>query len=332
MTLKQTLEDIKSKIEQCGDDLDTEETTKDVLIRPMMQALGYDLGDPREVKAEYRVKLRTGVKGRADYVIMQDGEPAVVIECKQLGVPLDGKVVNQMQQYAQAVGAFAGVATDGDWYVCYANAEDNGGSALQFLRQLKVSQLEDGDERVLEMYSKDQLSGEALKSEARSSISNIQQNDEHLEVLEAVGVTAQVVRLGLIEDADERNREVEAALNDVQAMIRQAVDRVAEGKIEYPKVITTDEELDAHILCKGMLHGVIEPERIAFRDSKTYASVLIDDNNRKPLCRFHFNGRIKYLGTFDSNKQETRHAIEEVDDLLKFARTFRKTAKQYAES
>ena len=36
------------------------------------------------------------------------------------------------------------------------------------------------------------------------------------------------------------------------------------------------------------------------------SSVLIDNNNRKPICRFHFNGRQKYLGTFDAEKNETR--------------------------
>ena len=48
-------------------------------------------------------------------------------------------------------------------------------------------------------------------------------------------------------------------------------------------------KLDAYLLCKSMIHGVIDPDRVHFRDSRTYASVLIDDRNRKPLCRFHFN-------------------------------------------
>ena len=42
----------------------------------------------------------------------------------------------------------------------------------------------------------------------------------------------------------------------------------------------------------------------------------MDDNNRKPVCRFHFNAKsVKYVGLFDDAKTEARHMIESVTDL-----------------
>jgi hypothetical protein len=57
--------------------------------------------------------------------------------------------------------------------------------------------------------------------------------------------------------------------------------------------------------------------------------VLLDDNNRKPICRLHFNRAQKYLGIFDADKNETRHSIESVDDIFNFAEQLRQTIKFY---
>ena len=43
------------------------------------------------------------------------------MECKALGVPLDQRIQNQMLQYARALGAFAGIVSDDDKYLCFAN-------------------------------------------------------------------------------------------------------------------------------------------------------------------------------------------------------------------
>lgn len=44
------------------------------------------------------------------------------------------------------------------------------------------------------------------------------------------------------------------------------------------------------------------PARVVQRDAKSYFAVLLDDNNRKPIARLHFNRGQKYLGVFDATK------------------------------
>lgn len=332
MTLADALNDIRARIEKFGDDLDNEEITKDVLIRPMIQALGYDSSDPTQIKAEFSVTLPKGGRGRADYVIFHNGQPAIVMECKALGVPLDQKIQQQMLQYARALGAFAGIVTDGDTYLCFANVDDEDKIDSRCYHAMDLTDPQNDDEQALQLLSKARLFPKQLREQAAALMSVLDQEDLLSEVLNDPVLSQEIFRLGGIEDSTQRDEESAATIDSLREMIERAVERVAGGDLEVPKVVTTNEELDAHLLCKGMLHGVIEPHRVHFRDSKTYASVLIDDNNRKQICRLHFNGRQKYLGTFDADRQETRHAIEDIDDLLKFARAIRSTARRYAES
>ncbi len=331
MTFKEALNDIRAKIDQFGDDLDNEEITKDVLIRPMIQELGYDCSNPTEVKAEHSLTLRKGGRGRADYVIFHNGRPAIVMECKALGVPLEQRIQTQMLKYAHALGAFAGVVTDGDRYLCFANVDDEATIDDRFYHALTLSEPQDEDEQAIALLSKSRLFRKQLHDQAGTLMSALDQEETLSEALNDPVLLQEIYRLGGIEDQSQREEESEATIDSLQIMIRREVERVASGDVEISRVVTTNEEFDAYMLCKGMLHGVIDPDRVHFRDSKTYASVLIDDNNRKPICRFHFNGRVKHVGTFDADRQETRHAIEEIDNLLKYARAIRSTARRYAD-
>ncbi|CCW19711.1 Prophage Lp2 protein 6 [Sphingobium indicum BiD32] len=55
------------------------------------------------------------------------------------------------------------------------------------------------------------------------------------------------------------------------------------------------------------------------RDAKSYCAVLLDDNNRKPVARLHFNGiTAKYVSTFDG-KAETKHLISDLTDIYKLS-------------
>jgi hypothetical protein len=67
-------------------------------------------------------------------------------------------------------------------------------------------------------------------------------------------------------------------------------------------------------------------KRIALRDVQSYCGVLLDDNNRKPICRLYFNTAQKYLGMFDENRQETKVPIASLDDIYQHADKIRATA------
>lgn len=95
------------------------------------------------------------------------------------------------------------------------------------------------------------------------------------------------------------------------------------------KIVTTEEEIEGFMIVKAIVRNAVDVKRVAMRDNQSYCGVLLDDNNRKPICRMHFNRSQKYLGVFDENKAETRIPINGVDDIYAHSEKLIETAKSY---
>lgn len=96
-------------------------------------------------------------------------------------------------------------------------------------------------------------------------------------------------------------------------------------------IVTTEEEMEAFHIVKAILREVVEVGRIAPRDVKSYFGVLLDDNNRKPICRFHFNTSQKYLGLFDDERNEKKIPIASLEQIYDHANYLKKTVQNYEE-
>lgn len=70
-------------------------------------------------------------------------------------------------------------------------------------------------------------------------------------------------------------------------------------------------------------------QRVVYRDAQSYFAILFDNNNRKPICRLHFNGGKKYIETFDENKNGTKHLIESLNDIYKISDILIQTVGYY---
>jgi len=98
---------------------------------------------------------------------------------------------------------------------------------------------------------------------------------------------------------------------------------------EPEEIETTVEELEGFHIVRAVVRDIIKVTRVSMRDQKSYCGILIDNNNRKPLARLHFNRSVKYLGLFDGEKEE-RVRIETLDDIYDHAERLRATAGVYA--
>jgi hypothetical protein len=94
-------------------------------------------------------------------------------------------------------------------------------------------------------------------------------------------------------------------------------------------VTTTPEETEAYFAVKAMLRGAVDVKRVFMRDTKSYCGILLDDNNRQPICRLYFNREQRYLGVFDKDRSETKIPISEVDDIYQHADALIARARQY---
>ena len=94
--------------------------------------------------------------------------------------------------------------------------------------------------------------------------------------------------------------------------------------------VTTEEEVQAFMIVRAIAARVIDIDRVTMRDAKSYCSIFVDDNNRKPICRFYFNAKnSNSIGLFDSQKVETKLVIERLADIFKYAKQIEETLKAY---
>jgi hypothetical protein len=94
-------------------------------------------------------------------------------------------------------------------------------------------------------------------------------------------------------------------------------------------IITTEEELQAYRIVQAILLQKISNDRIAFRDKKTYFGILLDDNNRKPICRLHFNRQVKCIELFDAEKNGTKYEIDTLADIYQYSEQLLATIDYY---
>ena len=68
-------------------------------------------------------------------------------------------------------------------------------------------------------------------------------------------------------------------------------------------IVTTEEEWEGFHIVRAILAKHVDPRRVVMRDTKSYCGILLDDNNRKPICRLRFNYSQKYIGLFDAAEE-----------------------------
>jgi hypothetical protein len=95
-------------------------------------------------------------------------------------------------------------------------------------------------------------------------------------------------------------------------------------------VITSSEELEGFHTIRAIVRNLVATKRVVMRDAQSYCAILLDDNNRKPICRLRFNNAQKLkLGIFNEEKEEEQVSLESVDDLYNYAEQIRATVASY---
>jgi predicted transport protein len=94
--------------------------TRVIFVDPMLEALGWDVRDTREVQLEY-----TTIDGRSvDYALKINNEPALFLEAKPISDPLDDvKSITQVVSYAANAGIDWCILTNGVTYKVYRSTE-----------------------------------------------------------------------------------------------------------------------------------------------------------------------------------------------------------------
>lgn len=331
------------------DSILTEEATKNAFIMPFIQLLGYDVFNPLEVIPEFvaDVGIRRGEK--VDYAIQKDGELAIIIECKHWSDPLTLHTT-QLQRYFNVTTAKIAILTNGIQYKFYSDLRET--NKLDEHPFLELD-LENPKEFALNELKKFQKAGfdvgkiidSASELKYSTSIRTLINNELEEPSEDFVRHFAKQVYSGRLTEKvmeqftdivkktfnnvfkDQVNERLHSALKKEEEAAKE------EEPVEEPvsKIETTEEEMEAYQIVRSIVRAAIDVKRVFIRDKQTYCGVLVDDNNRKPICRFWLNSDTKkFISLFDSEKNENKVEIKSLDDIFKYTDKLIEAAKGYA--
>ncbi|MCE7729644.1 type I restriction endonuclease [Vibrio campbellii] len=357
MDFIERLQALAKKADQVSSTLETEEATKNALIMPFLHSvLGYDVFDPSEVIPEFTADTATKKGEKVDYALMKDNEVQILIECKKYGEQLSTKHAAQLFRYFSVTNARLAVLTNGTEYQFYTDLDaPNKMDEKPFLTMdlLKldehiVPEIKKLTKSSFDVDSVVDAAGELkylnqIKKVLAEQFANPEEDLVRFFTSKVYdGVQTPKVKAQFLEITQKALKQF---LNDsIKARLQSAIgSETKTSELEEPKaenhesevadkdskIVTTEEELEGFNVVKAILRQKFDVSRIVHRDTQSYFGVLLDDNNRKPLCRLHFNAKQKYLGVIGEDRKETRHAITCVDDIFEHADTLLDVASRY---
>lgn len=354
MEFAERIAELAKKIGSMGSALNTEEATKTALVLPFIAALGYDVFNPSEVVPEFAAPIGEYKDARVDYAILVEGKPILLIECKAFGTQLESKQCNQLQLYFHGTEAPIAILTDGNRYRFFSDLETPNRMDAKPYMEFTLADMDEALIPELRKLAKGKFDRDACLSAANElkynrefkrilaeQMENPHEDFARFFIRQAYdGMITQQVR-------DRFTPVLVAAMNQFindrinerlkNAMTQQQKPEAPEPIIQESPVeekqasgiVTTPEEIEAWYIIKSLLVGVVDSERVTMRDAQSYCAILLDDNNRKPLCCLHFNGKQWRVGLFDGDKRDDRINIDKLDDILLLGDRIRATAIQY---
>jgi len=345
------IRELSVRVSKQLENIQTEEATKHALVMPFIAALGYNVFDPTEVTPELcaDVGLKKGEK--VDYAILNEGKPTILFECKHHSADLGKAHASQLYRYFGATEARFGVLTNGLLYWFYADLDAPNKMDQKPFFEFNLMDIKDAAVEELKKFSKSSFDLDFILTTAselkymreikRLLMEQMQEpTDEFIRYFASKvhgGKLTQAVKeqFGqLIKQAckqfinDQVNERLKSALSS-ESPGQGVPGTISPSEEKSPQEIeTTQDELEGYHIVRAILRETVPSRRIFIRDVHSYCGVLLDNNNRKPICRMHFNTAQKYLSFFDTAKEE-KLPIESVDDLYKYADRYKAAVKKY---
>lgn len=355
MDLKLKLEQLHQRVIHLKDQINTEEATKNAFVMPFIQILGYDIFNPTEVVPEHICDIGTKKGEKVDYIIKRDNDPILIIECKHWKENADAHNY-QLHRYFHVSKARFGVLTNGVTYNFYTDLEQPNIMDEKPFLTINIEDLKDNAIKVLESFTKQGYHLETIldSAEALKYIKAIRKefekeiehpSDELVKLLISRFFDKPLIASRMLTFKEYAKKALAISINESISHrlksalhINENIERKGEEQIvnpvddnnDAPKIITTDEELEGFQIVKAILREKLSADRIAPRDTQSYFGVLLDDNNRKPLCRLHFNSANKYIELFHKGKDAgEKRLLNSLDEIYGFREELHGAAGNY---
>lgn len=355
MDFADRIRDLAQRVEKQKPNIQTEEACKNAFVMPFLNALGYDVFNPEVVVPEFTADVGVKKNEKVDYAIKLDGQIIMLVECKGCGSDLSEQHMSQLYRYFSVTESRFAVLTNGIQYWFYSDLDqsnrmdskpffvfdvtDYRAQQLDELRKFVRSNFDVAS--ILETASYLKYSS-AIRRELMKEFEEPSEEIMRLFVSRVYeGRFTQNVRTEfepIVQQAFKDtirelvNQRLSSALDETERFRDDgAVEGVSAGDEAEDDngVVTTEDEIEGFHIVKAIVREVVDAERIVMRDAKSYCAVLLDDNNRRPLARLHFNRTKKYIGLFDGEKKDEKVPLESLNDIYSYADRLKATAQAY---
>lgn len=350
MELIESLTQLSNRLSTLLPNIQTEEATKNALIMPLLQYLGYDVFNPLEVIPEHISDIGTKKGEKVDYAIQLNGKQIIIIECKPSTDDLSTHA-NQLLRYFGVSEARIGILTNGIEYKFYSDLEKPNKMDEKPFFEFSLRNIDARMVNELKKYSKHtfELSNILTTAEElkyKTQLKNTISKECESPSEDFVKCLVKKIYSGpLTQDRKEKftnltqialkewlndkiNDRLKTAL-DTTNQPETAAEPISITKSKEDNICTTEEEKEAFQIIRAILTSTIDPKRVHLKDAKTYCSILIDNNNRKPVCRLDFDRKQKQIIFIDKERNELKHPIEDPVDIFQHATLIIQYATEY---
>ena len=350
MDFKDQVKQLSDRVAKMKEKILTEEATKNAFIMPFIQCLGYDVFNPLEVVPEFVADIGIKKGEKVDYAILKDDKPIILIECKHWSADLDPHN-SQLFRYFHTTKAKFGILTNGIMYRFYTDLVETNKMDEKPFFEFRIDDIKEMQVEKLKEFHKSYFSLETIintaselkyMSELRSLlVREISEPSEEFTRIFAKNVYPSIVTSkvleqfkGLVKRTFHQyiNDAINERLKSALATDQQKAEEIAREELttteDESRVQTTAEEMEAFYVVRAILCSKIKVTRVVHRDQQSYFGILLDDNNRKPICRLHLNGKKKMVSFFDSGKEE-KLPVESASSLYEYASRLIKTVEIY---
>jgi hypothetical protein len=350
MELEAKLAEIAKVVRDHREVLLTEEAAKNALVMPFLQALGYNVFNPSEVIPEFTCDVGIKKGEKVDYAICNEGKVSILVECKPASSDLTINHASQLFRYFSVTDARVAILTNGVIFKFFSDIDNPNKMDSKPFFTLDMDGVKKGDIRTLANFMKGTFNIDTIVAEAghlkmQSLVAKELEKEFADPSEEFIRLIANRVHEGRVTASIKESFKT-LIVASISNLIRDKVNErltsalhasnpgdseegATPATLDSDGVITTQDEIDGFNIVRAIGSRSVDPSRIVLRDAKSYCAILLDDNNRKPICRLHFNRSQKYLGVFDKDKNETRIPINGVDDIYAHSEKLIETTKSY---
>ncbi len=343
MEFLEKINQLKERALGLKDNLKTEEATKNALVMPFLNALGYDVFNPLEVVPEYIADSRFKKDEKVDYAILKDNSPVILIECKKVeNDKLDVKKhAGQLFKYFTASKAKFIILTNGIVYKFFSDVEETNVLDKEPFFTFNLFDFKENQIDTLSEFCKENFDIDKAFSNA-GDLKYIKQFEEVIEkeyrnpsdefvryLLDKSGIFDGIKTAKVIEK--HKKTTIEAFNLFMSKVMKTSLDfslnSKSEEKDKKNDVVTTLEELEGYAIIKSILNETIDINRVTYRDNSSYFNILLDDNIRKTVCRLYFNRSQKYIAFLDENKEQ-KIPIDCVNSIFRFEKQLKERVNE----